>query len=190
MENIIQTSESFLHLAHICIDAKAQQKPNELAQLLEFLDGLKSKKVCVELGSYDGGCLLGYRAIFERVISVDIEQRSNYDIIEYIVCDTKEIVKPLRTALGNSNAKIDFCMIDAGHTYEDVKRDFETILPFMRKGGAIAFHDIVDSQHHRDLNCFVAKFWDELSETTNENFEFHEFVDGGEWGGIGLIKLK
>lgn len=39
--------------------------------------------------------------------------------------------------------KLDFLFIDGDHTYEGVKKDFEMYSPLVRKGGLIAFHDIV-----------------------------------------------
>ncbi|MEO0196406.1 MAG: class I SAM-dependent methyltransferase [candidate division WOR-3 bacterium] len=43
--------------------------------------------------------------------------------------------------LGNS--KLDFLFIEGNHSYEGVKMDFEMYFPLVRKGGIIAFHDIV-----------------------------------------------
>ena len=39
--------------------------------------------------------------------------------------------------------QIDVLHIDAGHQYEEVKRDYELWYPHVRKGGLIMFHDIV-----------------------------------------------
>ena len=38
---------------------------------------------------------------------------------------------------------IDLLFIDGDHTYVGVKMDFEMYRPLVRKGGIIAFHDIV-----------------------------------------------
>jgi len=39
--------------------------------------------------------------------------------------------------------KLDFLFIDRDHTYEGVEKDFEMYSPLVRRGGIIAFHDIV-----------------------------------------------
>jgi predicted O-methyltransferase YrrM len=43
------------------------------------------------------------------------------------------------------NLKVDFAFIDGSHQYEDVLRDFELVLPLVKEGGWIAFHDVVES---------------------------------------------
>lgn len=40
------------------------------------------------------------------------------------------------------DGSIDFCFIDANHTYDFIKRDIEAYLPKMKKGGVISGHDI------------------------------------------------
>ena len=78
--------------------------------------------------------------------------------------------------------KLDFLFIDGDHTYDGVKADYLDYKEFVRPGGLIGFHDIVDTQYHRDRGCFVADFWNELQGKK------HEFCSGWEWGGIGVIE--
>jgi hypothetical protein len=49
-------------------------------------------------------------------------------------------------------------------------------------GGYIAFHDINDTQRHRDRNVYVGKLWDEL---VGDKIEFNVQSD---WAGIGVLK--
>jgi predicted O-methyltransferase YrrM len=37
----------------------------------------------------------------------------------------------------------DFLFIDGDHTYQGVKQDFQMYSPLVKKGGIVAFHDIV-----------------------------------------------
>ena len=37
---------------------------------------------------------------------------------------------------------VDFLFIDGDHGYEAAKHDFESLLPLVKEGGIIAFHDI------------------------------------------------
>jgi len=78
--------------------------------------------------------------------------------------------------------KIDFLFIDGDHTYEGVRQDYEMYSPLVQKGGYIAFHDINDTERHRQRNVHVAEFWNELE---GEKIEFNVHSD---WAGIGVIK--
>jgi predicted O-methyltransferase YrrM len=78
---------------------------------------------------------------------------------------------------------IDFLFIDGDHTYEGVKKDFETYGPLVRKGGFVAFHDIVE--HPKETGCEVNRFWNEVK----QGRKCEEMVE--DWGqgscGIGVI---
>jgi predicted O-methyltransferase YrrM len=92
---------------------------------------------------------------------------------------------------------LDFLFIDGDHTYEGVRKDFEMYSPFVKKGGIVVFHDIIDTQRHRDRNVYVSKLWEEfISIRTrldvciidDNHYQFLEFIDGNEdFGGIGLL---
>lgn len=94
--------------------------------------------------------------------------------------------------------KLDFLFIDGDHSYEGVKQDFLDYIPFIKKNGIIAFHDIIDSQRHRDRNVYVAKFWQELTSNVIEDgicsyngqlYAFKEFVGSKDqdWAGLGIL---
>jgi hypothetical protein len=55
--------------------------------------------------------------------------------------------------------------------------------PFVRSGGWIAFHDINDSQFHRERNCYVFNLWNELQGNKIV------YTLNKQWGGIGLIQV-
>ena len=78
--------------------------------------------------------------------------------------------------------KIDFLFIDGDHTYEGVKQDYEMYKELVSDNGYIAFHDINDTQRHRDRYVYVGKLWNEL---IGEKIEFNI---GADWAGIGVIK--
>ena len=104
--------------------------------------------------------------------------------------------KNLTLAIGDSTSKriidlvsklgkYDLIFIDANHTYEYVKKDFENFKPFLEKGGVIGFHD-VDCPDWRGIN----KFWKELEATGNYNMQ--TFVETGYrlHYGIGMLTIK
>lgn len=176
-------------LVKLALEKKAQQHPKELEKLLIFLDSMPNKKIAVEIGSYDGGCLHAYKEIFEMVFSIDLEERSGLEGVTYIIEDSQKALPILKDGIGGKNTKIDFLMIDGDHSYAGVKADFELYHKLVRKGGVIAFHDILDTPLHRELFCRVDLFWDEINK--DERFEAYEIIDGdGAWGGIGILVVK
>lgn len=56
--------------------------------------------------------------------------------------------------------RLDYLFIDADHTYDGVRRDFEMYGPLVRSGGIIALHDIFE--HQGQTACEVKKFWSEI----------------------------
>lgn len=176
------------NLVELAIANKAQQKPKEFHGLLNVLSEMQSHKIAVEIGSYDGGCLHAYNQIFEKVISIDLANRSRLKEVDYIIGDSKKALPSLKQIIGGKNTKIDFLMIDGDHTYDGVKADFELYHKLVRKGGVIAFHDILDTPLHRELFCRVDLFWSEIKK--DDRFIAHEIIDGNDWGGIGYLIVK
>jgi hypothetical protein len=80
--------------------------------------------------------------------------------------------------------RFDAVWIDGDHSYEGVKQDFELALTHATK--IIAFHDIIDSDYHRRMGCFVAKLWAEIK---NSGLRTEEIV-GPDWAGIGIVYLE
>ena len=81
--------------------------------------------------------------------------------------------------------EIDFLFIDGDHTYEGVKRDFEMYSPLVKKGGIVAFHDIVS--HPPEIGCEVSKLWEEMQLRYNHL----ELVkdQSQNWAGIGIVYI-
>ena len=75
---------------------------------------------------------------------------------------------------------LDYLFIDADHTYEGVKRDFEMYSPLVRKGGTVVFHDIVQDES----GCEVPRFWSEIK----DQYLSREIIDAEENFGIGVLQ--
>jgi predicted O-methyltransferase YrrM len=71
---------------------------------------------------------------------------------------------------------LDYLFIDADHTYEGVRQDFETYSKFVRSGGMIAFHDIVT--HDEKTRSEVERFWNEIK----SGYAHRAFVESPENG--------
>jgi len=85
--------------------------------------------------------------------------------------------------------KLDFLFIDGDHTYEGVKKDFEMYSPLVRRGGVVAFHDIVphDIAHDPYRQVEVPKFWSEIK-SMHRHLEIVKDWGQG-WAGIGVLYL-
>jgi predicted O-methyltransferase YrrM len=81
------------------------------------------------------------------------------------------------------DGSLDLLFIDGDHTYDGVKQDFEMYSPFVRPGGIIAFHDIV--QGREELVGEVERFWSEIK----ARYRHQEIIENRHqpWGGIGVL---
>lgn len=181
------------------------QVRTEIASLLEVVTEIKPKAV-MEIGTARGGTLFLFSKLADdnaTIISVDFPKgkfgngyrkwrillyksfaKGNQKI--YLLRDDSHNIKTLdKTKEILSNRKLDFLFIDADHTYEGVKRDFELYKPLVKKGGIIAFHDIAPGPIENVGG--VPEFWNEIK----INYEHKEFIEDRKqnWAGIGLIKV-
>jgi hypothetical protein len=89
----------------------------------------------LELGIYDGSTLERVSKIVPRVIGVDIKDiRKNKNISEFHLSNTNDF-------LNNFYDKVDVVFIDADHSFESVKSDFENVLKNLNEFGVIILHD-------------------------------------------------
>jgi len=85
---------------------------------------------------FGGGCSKWkeriYKAFFRKEQKLHLVRANSHNL------DTLNKVKRIL-----ADRPIDLLFIDGDHTYVGVKMDFEMYRPLVRKGGIIAFHDIV-----------------------------------------------
>jgi len=184
------------------------QEKQEITDLTQFVINLKPKNI-MEIGSKLGGTFdLWCNISTNKKISVDLPGgihggwitkghpymgdiykkrnqyfKKNYNKVNMITGDshskkTKDLVKKFL-----DGEFLDFLFIDGDHTYEGVKQDFEEYKEFVKSGGWVAFHDINDTKHHREMDVYVGKLWNELKGNKKEfNLKKH-------WAGIGVIQV-
>jgi cephalosporin hydroxylase len=175
-----------------------QQSRYEIYNLLQVLVHHRPK-ILLEIGSANGGTLFLFCYIASEdatLISLDMDNvlwkklffkyfsrgKQKIVVIKGDSHDSKifnEIKKILR------NCKIDFLFHDADHSYEGVKKDFEMYSPMVRKGGIIAFHDIVTSSVICPHGWDVSKFWNEIK----NRYNYIEIIENKNQiaGGIGIL---
>jgi len=132
--------------------------------------------VDLPLGPYGGG-YPAWKIPFYRSFA------TNHQTIRLIRGNSHDsaTVEKVRALL--MDKRIDLLFIDADHTYEGVKKDFEMYEPLVREGGRIVLHDIIT--HRIEDGYGIDRFWKEM--TTGR--EYLEFIGNGNqrWGGLGMI---
>lgn len=162
------------------LEGRAWQVKDEFLSLLEFMQAQGIESV-LEIGCYKGGTALGFVEIGCNVTTVDIERQPEVSKIEafnsnnFCFIYRDEIVQGL-------TGEFDMLFIDGDHSYEACKKDYEEFSPYVKKGGLIVFHDILDNELHRNQGCEVWKVWDEV-----RNEDSFEFITDKTWGGTGVM---
>lgn len=165
---------------------KVQQKEGEFKELVRLLIQSNNLDTCLEIGAYDGGFSVVFKDIFKKVISIDLEHKQKIDGIIQITGNSRENYI-FAEVLNHTNInKVDFLMIDGDHTYSGAKNDFKIYSQFVKPGGIVAFHDIIDSESHRRQGCFVHEAWNEIK----QDFKHKSIIcEHYSWGGIGVLWL-
>ena len=185
------------------VSLKPLQVKSEITDLCKFVHESNPKKM-VEIGSASGGTLFLFSHVAnpDKIISIDLPAGSfgggypfwkiplfrslaKKNVIQLISSNShqKETLEKVKTLLKDS--EIDFLFIDGDHTYQGVKQDFQMYSPLVRKGGIVAFHDIV--KHDPSSGCEVEKFWSEIK----SSYKHIEFIENQnqKWAGIGVLFL-
>lgn len=135
------------------------QKRPEIIALAKAVAALKPK-IILEIGTARAGTLLVWSSIAsEMVITCDLVHRNaQRPLLEALpppgsTCkvtlltgNSHDAAFKQRVAHALSGQKADFIFIDGDHTESGVTADYDDYKEFVRPGGIIAFHDIVESQ--------------------------------------------
>ncbi|MGD0123750.1 MAG: class I SAM-dependent methyltransferase [Terriglobia bacterium] len=174
---------------------RAGQVAEELRGLGEIVASRPPQRA-LEIGTADGGTLLFLtRLAAPRATIVSVDLPEGYDGLRaWFYKRFARRNQQLLLVRGDShNSKtldrvndalmgqqVDYLFIDGDHSYEGVKRDFEMYTPVVRKGGLIAFHDIVDGVP--ELVGGVPRFWREIK----SQFRHIELIKEPHQGGYGI----
>jgi cephalosporin hydroxylase len=171
---------------------KIQQIQEEWFWLIDtaIIKPYKDKKINIfEIGCYDGGSTYYLSNFAKNMITVDNNNPCRFDPLtipasesyQYFGGDSHDpnIIKNV------SKFDWDFVFIDGDHSYEGVKADFYNVLPHLKKGTPVAFHDIAMSHFHHTHGCYVGEFWRDLKKEYKAT-KFEEYQTDKEWAGIGI----
>lgn len=177
---------------------KTLQKRSEILALAKAVSALKPR-IILEIGTARGGTLLIWASLAsEKVISCDlVHYKPQRPLLEALPPPGSRCRVKLMT--GNSHApefkqrvaaelageKVDFLFIDGDHTVEGVTADYEDYREFVRPGGLIAFHDIVERQPYASNQVY--QLWQKIrTDAVSEEFVEHQDQCGF---GIGVLHV-
>lgn len=178
------------------------QNHSEILEASEFFKSLNVKNF-MEIGTDQGGTFAIWSKLSDDGIRISVDMpHGRFGSYHYDEYKRDEYLKSLGSDVtmlwGSSHdykmleevesiigdELLDFLFIDGDHVYEGVKQDYEMYKHLVKPGGWIGFHDIKDTEFHREANCRVDILWNELKGTKKE------FLDHSScYGGIGFIQM-
>jgi cephalosporin hydroxylase len=193
------TAEDFWAFTHRNFVRGAAQNIDEISSFVRHASGV-TPRVVVEIGVQDGGT----NFILSRALPT-VTTMVGIDLYVSLKTQLRFFRRPdveLRMIEGSSHSRrtrgrlerllkarpIDVLFIDGDHTYEGALRDFELYSPFVRPGGLIAFHDIVEDSYTRTgirTEAYVGEV-PALWQRVRALYPHREFVDRPDQDGRGI----
>lgn len=169
------------------------QKRSEILALANAVKSLNPRTI-LEIGTARGGTLLIWSSLASaKVVSCDLVHREPQKAllealpppgsncrVRLLTGDSHAPEFKQRVAAELGGEKVDFLFIDGDHTVEGVTADYEDYREFVRPGGIIAFHDIVEKQPFETNQ--VHRFWQVIKKRTDTE----EFIDNPDQCGFGI----
>jgi cephalosporin hydroxylase len=185
---------------------RATQKRSEISSLLNMVRELKPRTLC-EIGAFRGGTLALFAAASPddaQILSLDIDYPLGRDRIYPQFCGPRQSITCLegdshlpetadRVRQWLHGREFDFLFIDGDHSWRGVSQDFELYRPFVRRGGLIAFHDIVPDSFSRTgvQTAFssgdVPAYWNGLKRRFDD---WQELIDAPDQDGFGIGVIR
>ncbi len=175
------------------------QMRDEILSLANIVKSIEPK-ITLEIGTCNGGTLFIWSNITsECVITCDLNESKIREELysKFVPKDSKCKILSLNGDSHNSDfleeikkilngRKVDFLFIDGDHTEAGVKQDYDMYNTLVRKGGLIAFHDVVEKQPIPQNQVYY--FWEQIKKTV----DYEEFIHDSEQTGygIGVIHVK
>ena len=180
---------------------QANQLEAEFCELLKMFEELSLERA-LEIGVFVGGSLYQWIKRMKKgmVVALDAPGRSwgmphsdsqeewlnwgkIYGIRVFpVLADSHD---PYTVSIVHNFAPFDFMFIDGDHSYEGVRADWINYRHMIRKGGIMAFHDILPDPSDQGIE--VWRLWQEIAGTGK--YETRELLsyEGQQVKGIGVI---
>lgn len=191
-----------------------QQKQEEFSQYFKFVLNTRTNNI-LEIGSASHGMTFAHCAVFNKVYSIDpytdsqVEHNKNlcnhyFNNLTKFVADSH--LPETRDKIKNLGIKFDIIFIDGDHTAQGSLFDYEMYKEFLTSDGLIVFHDVKETDYHKQLNCYVHETWNNLINKTDETFlvsvigsrsekqdlpsKLEQKLSNDIWGNIGILGLR
>ncbi|HRH80462.1 MAG TPA: class I SAM-dependent methyltransferase [Thiobacillaceae bacterium] len=172
---------------------KTLQIPAEITRLARAVQAIQPR-IILEIGTASGGtALIWSHLAAERVITCDLKDMAYQTPlftrfpppgsgceVTLLSGNSHDPGFKARVARELDGAKVDFLFIDGDHTEEGVTADYLDYKEFVRPGGLIAFHDIVEHQPLPTNQVF--HLWKRLKPVAR----LEEFVNDPQQRGFGI----
>ena len=191
LEETVDWAMNFGRFGYLTIHT--MQKRSEIIALAKAVAALKPK-IILEIGTARGGTLLIWSSLAsKKVISCDLTHRAPQKPlfealpppgstcqVQLLTGDSHAAAFKQRVAQALNGERVDFLFIDGDHTESGVAQDYNDYREFVRPGGIIAFHDIIENQPLPDNQVF--HFWKQVKQGKS----VEEFVDDPQQCGFGI----
>lgn len=150
---------------------------------IERLEDLVAEQLptgVLEVGLWDGATLARWNRLCPNVVGIDREIRAPVWEIDGVHLIEGDCADPAVIQQAAEQGPYDLVFVDADHSYEAGRRDFDNYWPLVADGGMYALHDI-RRYEHGDLD----RLWAELRDMGRPTIEFHHRLH--DWGGIGVL---
>ena len=128
----------------IYLAKSVKQTGNGRVYAIDHFQGNVGKESAYQVGLQDLSDL-------ESGFRTNIANKGVQDCVELLSMPSDEAVKQLR----ERGVVARLLLIDGGHRYEEVKRDFELFSPFVQEGGLIVFDDY--ARHFPGVTDFIGE---------------------------------
>jgi cephalosporin hydroxylase len=194
---VMTNDVAVFEMMKFCQELGVQQRVEEFCVVAGILIASQPRNI-LEIGVYGGGsfALWCYLASGKKIgidsasIGGPIHQRvddfrSRFGEVSVLKGDSHDehIKQEILSILDGD--KLDFLFIDGDHTLEGIRLDFEMYSPLVRGGGWIGFHDVTESDYHKQMNAGgSAEHWATLQHPRKIHINWR---DPG--FGIGMIQV-
>lgn len=181
----------------LCQSFGVRQRGEELCAVAGILIAAQPRNI-LEIGVYSGGSFALWCALASgRKIGIDsgsiggpIHQhiadfQTRFGQVEIIKGDSHDESTRQEVLRQLQGEPLDFLFLDGDHTLEGVSLDYQMYAPLVRGGGWIGFHDITESDFHKEMNAGgSAEHWSALEHPLKIHLNWRDPPFG-----IGMIQV-